>query len=179
MDIPLPDEIPLPGGVRPPRGPPRGPPPPMRQGGGMLANPRPTQILLPPGPPPDMSVPPPIFNIPPPFMTTPPPRLPGPPPMFGRMPGDIFPPPVAERYSPSRVTADDDDRDPPELPPIPSVSLPVTVPSHLTSTASISSTTVTTADVKTSSLNSTTSSTDITSSTSVLSLDTPLGTTTK
>lgn len=91
MDIPLPDEIPLPCGGRP--GPPRGPPPPL----GLIPPLRPPQILLPPGPPPNLSVPPPVFSLPPPFMTTPPPRILRPPPMFNRMPGDVFPPTTAER----------------------------------------------------------------------------------
>ncbi|KAK8375285.1 hypothetical protein O3P69_012688, partial [Scylla paramamosain] len=141
---PLPDEIPLPGGWAADRAPhpysPRRPliPPPSTA--------PPTDHAAPWTPPPNLSLPPPVFHTHP-RSLAPSPRHPGPVPLFSRMPGtaggQMFPTPPAERYSPSRVTADDDDATPtPSLshpPPTPALTKPPPVPLPTTTTTTTTS----------------------------------------
>ncbi|XP_066945044.1 uncharacterized protein [Macrobrachium rosenbergii] len=109
MDIPLPDEIPLPGGDDDSQpGPPGDGPSPMPMGRG--------NFQMPPGPghgpqmmrqpqPPGMLVPPPMFRGPvPPFMQGPPPN-----------PVQEDTRASSDRYSPSLVTADDDEKEQPSI----------------------------------------------------------------
>ncbi|XP_068227043.1 microtubule-associated protein futsch-like isoform X2 [Palaemon carinicauda] len=94
MDIPLPDEIPLPGGDDDSQpGPPGDGPTPMPVARGSYQLPR----------PPGMLVPPPMFQGPvPSFMRGPPPSS---------VQDDESSRAASERYSPSLVTADDDDKE--------------------------------------------------------------------